>query len=48
MTPRQRLLTAIGLGTPDRVPVSPDIAAMLPVRWSGKPFWEVLAAAAVT
>ncbi|OHD72824.1 MAG: hypothetical protein A2177_09205 [Spirochaetes bacterium RBG_13_68_11] len=35
-------MTAIGLGTPDRIPVSPDMAAMFPARWSGKPFWEVL------
>ena len=42
MTPRQRLLCALNLGKPDRVPVSPDITMLYPARYSGKPYWEVL------
>jgi len=41
MTPRERLLTALRRGVPDRVPVSPDVSMMMPVRYTGKPFWEV-------
>lgn len=43
MTPRQRMLTAIGHGIPDRVPVCPDISNMIPCRLTGKPFWEIYA-----
>lgn len=27
-------------GTPDRIPVAPDISIMVPTRLTGKPFWE--------
>ena len=41
MTPRERVLIAMTGGTPDRVPVTPDISNMIPSRLTGKPFWEV-------
>jgi len=41
MTPKERMLTAMRNEEPDRVPVSPDISNMIPVRLTGKPFWEV-------
>lgn len=41
MTSRRRMLTAMRLGIPDRVPVSPDISNMIPARLTGKPFWEI-------
>ncbi len=41
MTSRQRMLTAMRSGIPDRVPVSPDISNMIPARLTGKPFWEI-------
>ena len=41
MTPRQRMITAIRNGQPDRVPVAPDISNMIPARLTGKPFWEI-------
>jgi uroporphyrinogen decarboxylase len=41
MTPRQRLLTVLSGGVPDRVPVSPDFSNMLPCRLTGKPFWDI-------
>lgn len=40
-TSRERILTAMRLGTPDRVPVIPDISNMIPARLTGKPFWDV-------
>ena len=42
MTSRERLLTVLGRRVPDRVPVSPDVSFMMPVRYTGQPFWEVL------
>ena len=42
MTGRQRLLTVLSRGLPDRVPISPDVSMMMPCRYSGKPYWEVL------
>lgn len=41
MTPRQRMLTAMTGGTPDRVPASPDTNWLIPARLTGKPFWDV-------
>ena len=41
MTSKQRLLTTMHHGVPDRVPVSPDISNMIPARLTGKPFWDV-------
>lgn len=41
MTPRQRMLTAIANGVPDRVPVAPDISCMVPVRVSGRSYIDV-------
>ncbi|MHB9130331.1 MAG: uroporphyrinogen decarboxylase family protein [Armatimonadota bacterium] len=43
MTPRQRMLTAIGHGIPDRVPVAPDFSNMIPCRLTGKPFMHIYA-----
>jgi len=43
MTPRERMLTAMRNGTPDRVPVAPDISNMIPSRLTGKPFWSIYA-----
>lgn len=40
MTSRERLLTAIKNGQPDRVPCSPDMSSMIPCRLTGKPFYE--------
>ena len=42
LTPRDRLLRVLQRKVPDRVPVSPDVSCMMPVRYTGKPFWEVL------
>ncbi len=39
MTNRGRLLTVLGGGIPDCVPVSPDFSNMVPCRMTGKPFW---------
>jgi len=41
MTPRERLLTVLRGGIPDRVPVSPDFSNMIPARLTGVPFWEI-------
>lgn len=41
MTSRERLLTALRHGIPDRVPVSPDVSAMMPARYTGRPFWDI-------
>lgn len=41
MTPRQRMLTAMRNGIPDRVPVAPDMSNMIPCRLTGKPFWDI-------
>lgn len=42
MRPRERILTALALREPDRVPVSPDLNTLYCCRIAGKPFWEVL------
>lgn len=41
MTPRERMMTALRNRQPDRVPVAPDISTMVPIRLTGKPFWEI-------
>jgi hypothetical protein len=41
MTGKERFLTAMRRGIPDRVPVVPDISNMIPARLTGKPFWEI-------
>ena len=41
MTPRERLLTVLSGGIPDRVPVAPDFSNMIPARLTGKPFWDL-------
>lgn len=41
MTGKERMLTAMRRGIPDRVPASPDISNMVPARLTGKDFWEV-------
>ena len=41
MTPRERMVTAMRNGVPDRVPVAPDISNMIPARMTGKPFWDL-------
>jgi uroporphyrinogen decarboxylase len=41
MTPKQRMITAMKGGTPDRVPAAPDISNMIPAKLTGKPFWDI-------
>lgn len=41
MSPRERMMTAMRNGKPDRVPVAPDISNMIPARMTGKPFWDI-------
>mgnify|MGYP006275776943 CR=1 FL=1 len=41
MTSKQRFLTAISGGVPDRVPVTPDISNYIPAKRTGLPFWEI-------
>jgi uroporphyrinogen decarboxylase len=41
MTSRERVLTAMRNGIPDRVPVTPDMSNMIPCRLTGKPFWDI-------
>lgn len=41
MTSRERMLTAIKHGKPDRVPVTPDLSNMIPCRLTGRPFWDI-------
>lgn len=43
MTPRERMMTAMRGGIPDRVPSAPDISNMIPCRLTGKPFYEIYA-----
>lgn len=40
MTSKERLLCALRLGKPDRVPVCPDISFMYPAKYSGRPYWD--------
>jgi len=41
MTPKQRMMTAMNKGQPDRVPAAPDMSNMIPCRLTGKPFWDI-------
>lgn len=41
MTKRERMLTAMSLGIPDRVPAAPDTNWTIPVRLLEVPFWQV-------
>lgn len=41
MTGKERMLCALTGGTPDRIPVAPDISNMIPCRLTGKSFWEI-------
>lgn len=41
MTSKERMMCAMKNGTPDRIPVAPDISNMVPSRLTGKPFWEI-------
>jgi uroporphyrinogen decarboxylase len=41
MTSRERMLTAMTGGVPDRVPAAPDTNWMIPARRIGGPFWDV-------
>jgi hypothetical protein len=41
MTGRERIMTALRNGQPDRVPATPDISIMIPCRLTGKPSWEI-------
>ena len=41
MTRKERMLTAMTGGIPDRVPASPDTNWTIPVRLLGGPFWNV-------
>jgi len=41
MSSRERFLTAVRNQVPDRVPACPCLWAMVPVRRTGKPFWDI-------
>ncbi len=41
MTGKERFLTAMTGGIPDRVPCAPDFSNMIPAKRTGKPFWEI-------
>lgn len=41
MTARERMLTAMTGGVPDRVPASPDTNWLIPARLLAVPFWQV-------
>lgn len=41
MTSRDRFLTAMNHGIPDRVPVAPDISNYIPCKRTGLPFWDI-------
>ena len=40
MTPKERITTAFAHGKPDRVPISPELWDVIPIKVSGRPFWE--------
>ena len=42
MTTKERMMTALTCGVPDRIPVAPDFSCMIPCRLTGRPFWDVL------
>jgi uroporphyrinogen decarboxylase len=41
MTGRERIMTALRNGQPDRVPATPDISIMIPCRLTKRPFWDI-------
>ncbi|HEY8666581.1 MAG TPA: hypothetical protein VIL86_07955, partial [Tepidisphaeraceae bacterium] len=41
MTSRERFVTALLNGIPDRVPVAPDISNYLPAKRTGLPYWDI-------
>lgn len=41
MSGRERIMTALRNGQPDRVPATPDISIMIPCKLTGNPFWEM-------
>lgn len=41
MTPKQRITTAFKNQKPDRIPVSPELWDVIPIKVSGRPFWEI-------
>ena len=41
MTPKERLLTAMVNGIPDRVPACPDFSNYIPCKRTGLPFWDI-------
>jgi uroporphyrinogen decarboxylase len=41
MTGRERILTALRHGVPDRVPATPDISIMIPSKLTGKPNYTI-------
>jgi uroporphyrinogen decarboxylase len=41
MSHRERFLTAVKHGKPDRVPACPCLSNMVPAKRTGKPFWEI-------
>lgn len=43
MTSRERMMTALSGGIPDRVPCAPDISNMIPCKLTGKRFPEIYA-----
>lgn len=43
MTPKERITTAFRNEKPDRVPVSPELWDVIPIRVSGRPWYELSA-----
>ena len=41
MTSKERMLAAIRLDVPDRVPCTPDFSNMIPCKLTGRPFWDI-------
>jgi len=41
MTSKERFLTAMGNGIPDRVPCTPDISNYIPCKQTGLPYWDI-------
>ena len=41
MTGKERIMTALSNKQPDRVPATPDISTMIPIKLTGRPFWEI-------
>jgi uroporphyrinogen decarboxylase len=41
MTPKERITTAFRNKKPDRIPVSPELWDVIPIKVSGRPFYEI-------